>query len=96
MLDLKFPSLYNHVFLYADGRGQYKLKGCGSHAAGKQWAWQRVNKMALWRLASNRGLARLTIAARQFRQTFTTQPAIDYSKPEPPNGFLFNEKVYQK
>ena len=52
--------------------------------------------MALWRLASNRGLARLTIAARQFRQTFTTQPAIDYSKPEPPNGFLFNEKVYQK
>ncbi len=47
--------------------------------------------MALWRLANNRVITRLPVVARQLRRAVTT--AIDDNKPEPPNGFLFNEKV---
>ena len=51
------------------------------------------SKMSLLRLLlSNRGLSRVTVAARQIRLGSTTT-TVDDDKPEPPNGFLFNEKV---
>ena len=56
------------------------------------WFVHRVSGiMALWRLAGGR-VSRFSAVARQMRYRSTV--AVDDEKPEPPNGFLFNEKVW--
>ena len=49
------------------------------------------NMAAIWRLANSSRLSRLYSISRQLRQPYAT--TVDDDKPEPPNGFLFNEKV---